>query len=462
VHDWGRGLSVRHLLVGTSEKPEWSRGRFGEGLKLALMVLANQGVPVYIRSGDREIKPTFVTANIEDTSVELFCVCYKKVPEAVNGTEVHIGDPTLCNRFMSNFVQGLPVGPVSCIAYARMEKRDSMPMRWEHILDCDEARGKIYVRDIYVRDMPALFGYNLFDVKLSESRDVASESDIRQGIEDLWDDLIHDLYKERVNPGTYEPQMVKRWTEVLMKLISGALGASMAQGNVVETEVRPFAGTREKEVVTDLFTKMYGEDAVVVTTPEMLGFAKYVGMKPVYFCTTPFCTWLFYVTNTVERMNKKVGKATATVPKDKLPAPLKCVIDDLEKIAYYVVSGIPMGVDLLKHVEYGYLKEGICGQTDLKPSTRIIISVPCLEQACKYNFVMPGMAASKCIEEYMKILLHELAHAVSGAPDGDTLFEMRLTEFLGNAVGNTISFYKDMKQYVDDIVSVIMGARRCE
>ena len=95
---------------------------------------------------------------------------------------------------------------------------------------CDEARVKIYVRDIYVRDMPAFFGYNLFDVRLSESRDIASESDIRSGIEELWEDLMWDLYRERVRPGSYDPNLIKRWTDLLTKLIDGALKSSMAGG----------------------------------------------------------------------------------------------------------------------------------------------------------------------------------------------------------------------------------------
>jgi hypothetical protein len=456
VYDWGRGLAIRHLLVGTSEKPEWSRGRFGEGLKLALMVLANQGVPVYIRSGDREIKPTFVTTNIEGASVELFCVCYRKAPgEAINGTEVHIGDPTLCSAYKNYFVQGLPG---KCTAYTTMRKEGIMPVWWEYILDCDEARGKIYVRDIYVRDVPALFGYNLFDVKLSESRDIASEYDIRQGVEQLWEYLIMDLYKERKQPGTYEPQLIKRWTELLTKLIDGALKASMAQGKELETEIYPVTWNYVKLVVTDLFTKMYGENAVVVTTPDMLEYAKYVGMNPIYFCTTPFCRWLSSASSTTERINEKVGKATATVPKDKLPAPLKCIIDDLEGIANLITANYPEGNKLITtgQIKYGYLQEGVCGQTETKPSTRIILSIPCLIYYCSRDATLPlDVNAARCVEHYLSTLLHELAHAVSDAPDGSTDFERELTKLLGMVTTTTFIYYNAIKSRIDNIIAKI-------
>ena len=456
VSDLGRGLAVRHLLVGTSEKPEWSRGRFGEGLKLALMVLINLGVPVYIRSGSaetgsREIRPTFTQVNIEGAPVDVFCVCYKSIPENIVGTQVYIGDPTLCDRFRNNFVQGLPI---RCRAYTLMETETSgMPTKWGHILDCDEARGKIYVRDIYVRDMPAFFGYNLFDVRLSESRDIASESDIRRGIEELWEDLIGDLYRERSKRGSYDPNLIKMWTDLLYKLIDGALKSSMAGGKEVENEMYPATWNEIKEVVADLFTSMYGKYAAVVTKPDELEFAKYIGMNPIFFCTTPFCQWLSIVTKTSDRMNEKVGTATATVPKDKLPEPLRSIINDLEEIADYVTRGVPLANDYVKKVEYAYLKEGVCGETTHIPTTRITLNISCLMDACKYDAINPDVAAANCVREYISTLLHEVAHAVSGAPDGSTLFERSLTNLLGYSVNNTIIFYKEIKQHVDRIIS---------
>jgi hypothetical protein len=456
VSDLGRGLAVRHLLVGTSEKPGWSRGRFGEGLKLALMVLINLGVPVYIRSGSaetvsREIRPTFVPVNIEGAPVDVFCVCYKSIPENIVGTQVYIGDPTLCDRFRNNFVQGLPI---RCRAYTLMETETSgMPTKWGHILDCDEARGKIYVRDIYVRDMPAFFGYNLFDVRLSESRDIASESDIRSGIEELWEDLIGDLYRERSKRGSYDPNLIKRWTDLLAKLIDSALKTSMAGGKEVETEMYPATWNEIKDVVTDLFTSMYGKYAAVVTKPEELEFAKYIGMNPIFFCTTPFCQWLSIVTKTSDRMNEKVGTATATVPKDKLPEPLRSIINDLEEIADYVTRGVPLANDYVKKVEYAYLKEGVCGETTHIPTIRITLNISCLMYACKYDVINPDTAATNCVREYISTLLHEVAHAVSGAPDGSTWFERSLTSLLGFSVTNTFTYYKEIKQHVDRIIS---------
>ena len=48
LRDYGSGLKKRHLLLGLSEKSEGSRGKFGEGSKIAFAVLKrlNYGVEV--------------------------------------------------------------------------------------------------------------------------------------------------------------------------------------------------------------------------------------------------------------------------------------------------------------------------------------------------------------------------------------------------------------------------------
>jgi len=457
VKDTGRGITVKHLLIGTSEKPEWSRGKFGEGLKIALMTFLNQGIPVEIRAGDRRIVPLFVTTNVDGVNAEMFYICYKKEPEPITGTEVRIANSVLCQRFRKNFVQGLPI---DCIKNFTIRKNDEdMIIWWENILDCDDARGRIYVRDIYVRDMPALFGYNLFDVGLSESRDIANESDIRRGIDDLWNHIIDALNLAREQPGTYNPQHVEQWTELLRKLIDGALKASMNNGNQVETEIYP--ATASGGVVADLFAKMYGKDAVVVTDPQTLELAKYYGMNPIFFCTKQFCSWLRYMTETYERMEKKAGSIANIVPKDKLPSPLKCIIDDLEQIAYHVTKGTIYSTGYFKDkIEYAYLKRGVCGQARYEAKSEIALSIPCLSEHCNpNNFDTVEEAATRCVREYMSTLLHEIAHIASRSTDGTTAFERELTAELGFAVTNTLENSKEISELVKDIEDKM---KKCE
>lgn len=57
ISDDGPGLELRHLALGEGDKDEFDIGQFGEGLKLALLVLVREGrMPVVLSSG-RQITP---------------------------------------------------------------------------------------------------------------------------------------------------------------------------------------------------------------------------------------------------------------------------------------------------------------------------------------------------------------------------------------------------------------------
>lgn len=57
VKDDGPGLLMRHLALGISEKNEDTIGKYGEGLKLALLVLAREGRFVEVRASGKIITP---------------------------------------------------------------------------------------------------------------------------------------------------------------------------------------------------------------------------------------------------------------------------------------------------------------------------------------------------------------------------------------------------------------------
>ena len=58
VRDYGPGIQVRHLALGVSEKNDEAIGRFGKGLKQALLVLARENRNPSITSNGMVIEPT--------------------------------------------------------------------------------------------------------------------------------------------------------------------------------------------------------------------------------------------------------------------------------------------------------------------------------------------------------------------------------------------------------------------
>ena len=61
VRDTGAGLSLRHLAIGVSEKGEGARGQFGEGMKLAMLVMCREDRHIVIHSGGMRITPALET-----------------------------------------------------------------------------------------------------------------------------------------------------------------------------------------------------------------------------------------------------------------------------------------------------------------------------------------------------------------------------------------------------------------
>jgi hypothetical protein len=160
-------------------------------------------------------------------------------------------------------------------------------------------------------------------------------------------------------------------------------------------------------------------------------------------------------------MEKKAGSITNIVPKDKLPSPLKCIIDDLEQIAYHVTKGTTYSTGYFRdNIEYAYLKRGVCGQARYDLKNEIALSIPCLSEHCNpKNFDTVEEAATRCVREYISVLLHEIAHIVSKSTDGTTAFERELTDELGIAVTNTLKYSGKISELVKDIEDKM---KKCE
>ena len=57
IKDYGPGLELKHFAMGVSEKSSNARGKYGEGLKLALLTMARENVPVELWTRGSIIRP---------------------------------------------------------------------------------------------------------------------------------------------------------------------------------------------------------------------------------------------------------------------------------------------------------------------------------------------------------------------------------------------------------------------
>lgn len=167
--DRGGGLKVRHLLLGVSEKSADSRGKYGEGLKLALIVLIRLGYSVTIQSGSLEIR-TSQAKIAEETCLKL---TYEEVPHMLNGTRV-----TIHGYSGSLFEERFATHP---------KIKEKVVFKNSYLGDIIDIPSVLFVKDIYVTALGnSAFSYNLRNVSLSESRNISNEFETHNSIGLLW------------------------------------------------------------------------------------------------------------------------------------------------------------------------------------------------------------------------------------------------------------------------------------
>ena len=137
IRDYGEGLSLRHLLIGESEKDGVETiGKFGEGLKFAFLTLLRQDKNVIVYSNGLILKPILT----EMFGAQTMRINYESAPEPIKGTEVHVEGIT--DSFEDRFLS--------------LNKEENFISR--PLLD---RPGKLYIKGIYVKEIKAITGYNL-------------------------------------------------------------------------------------------------------------------------------------------------------------------------------------------------------------------------------------------------------------------------------------------------------------
>jgi hypothetical protein len=276
ITDSGTGLVIRQLLFGVSEKADSNAiGQFGEGLKLAMLVLTRMGLTARVSSGVLRL-----WNEVEEIGGEACLkLCFTDNNELFLGTEVFIQGWGAENPiFEERFVQD------SDILY----KTEAGQL----LSQC-----ALYVKGVYVCDLPDYeWGYNLLDTKMNRDRSAVSEWDVKYGIGEVWskitDSSCWKVFFEAVNDGTKE-------REINIENLSEQAEAAMQEG----------------------FLAQFGKNAVLSTTITDAVEAKHRGAVAVE-CSS----FGYYLRNTlakivetdVKYIMRKAGMKAYNVPASDL------------------------------------------------------------------------------------------------------------------------------------------------
>jgi hypothetical protein len=185
IADRGRGISISDFLLGPAKlKPDYARGKFGEGMKISALVLTRLGYRVHVRTSDKDLWICYYAQEVGSGNRAMTLAALWKESNANSGTKFNIlgytGDSFsqkfAVNEPKLNLVQSSPSylkGPLH---------------RFNQIYRAtSDFPSVLYCRDIYLQNIVSDFSYNLWGFDLSPDRHgPKSESDVSVDVGRTW------------------------------------------------------------------------------------------------------------------------------------------------------------------------------------------------------------------------------------------------------------------------------------
>jgi len=387
ISDSGRGIGIHNLLMGSSEKPTWARGRFGEGLKVGLMTLLARGYEPEIYSGSYYIKPMFIDMKFKTAEPpyyiieRIFVIAYKKIHPPVEGTIVKI------KGLFDDYRERFAVNLGEYVIFSQ-EVRDAGKIFYRQILNLGRGPKKIFVKDIYVCDADsiitygkALYSYNLVWVNLDESRRIPVSAHVFFELGKLYADC--DIYDV--------------WVSVLE-----VLKAEKDDYIEYHMELPAHIDTLSvQNTIKSAWDVVFGSDAVLVTDRTLEKFVDWLGYKAyrLPWCfTEPFKKFMRTDKSEVKEFHEmKRGRIPeeeyGSIERARLEA-AKIIADELCHLVY---GGTPPSIEIWN------LPPGVKGEHH-PGLNRIVIARAVILDGTLYDF--------------LETLMHELTHYYTGAEDG--------------------------------------------
>lgn len=357
------------LLLGRSTKRDKPslRGQFGEGLDLALLVLARNAIRCEIETPTERWVPSIETApEYGDHEVLVITTRKRRKPGTGVTAKVWISEDewtTLRSRF-------------TFLTEIAPESKITIPGEGA-ILLAPEYRGQLFVKGIFVAAVPKMAcGYDLDHLELDRDRRIVKTWDLQWRLGYLYRKALE------MNPGAAGPM-------VYTLLSEGAMEAETIGCDVVATptHINP---------VVEVFRAKHGPTAFPVTCVAEAKRAEYLGRKPVSVPRS-LAEALRVSMGSVDDL--KPSTDYSVVEWTSLSAAEREILDNAMRLITSATGVVVENVvEIVDFVDPDL--EGLCRNGEVK------IARKCL---C-------GDVAA------LKVLIHEVSHARTGADDGDPAF----------------------------------------
>lgn len=358
ISDKGKGFTIKHLIFGVSEKDSAdSRGRFGEGLKIALIVLTRNGCNVSIQSENLEI----VVDKAEIEGIRVLKLKYRTIPP-IEGTKI----------FIRNYT-----GEMYDDYFATSEQVKKLVIhtcRYGQIIN--DPRGRLYVKDIFVQTLKtARYSYNLASIRLEESRKLASEEDVHSGIGSVW--------------GTVTSATLMK---SFLKAVENGKYESLAYGRYPDNS----------GIIKSAFRCLYGVKAVIGTDADASREAQWRGavIVPIPFGLRDFIRAAGILTDAMF-VKKDDKKKVKKISKTSLAQTEKLTLRSMNVLVRLIDAQYDNRYPKLKVVPYAFSSDESCLGQWIESKVQIRINKNLLSHPTKA----------------LSTVLHELTHTYHGSSD---------------------------------------------
>jgi len=322
IADKGRGISISDFLLGPAKlKPDYARGKFGEGMKVSALVLTRLGYRVHVRTADKDLWICYFEQGIGSGNTAATLAALWKESSANTGTLFNIigynGD-SYSKFFAVNI-------PKYMIVQKSPSSLQSPIPRYNTIYQASpEFPPTIYCRDIFLEKIRSKYSYNLWGFDLSPDRHgPKNQSDVDQDVGRTWacvtdQAMIEYLIGLQTGKRDFETTLPYEATHVALN--SWYLGQPAHTGDYPENTTYLDIMKKNKDVWLRAFKKVCGSNAVVQTNYKYNAMVEHLGYKNISFGyeVSNLFAELFPTDDSVVRKSLNDLRTTKVVPDEQL------------------------------------------------------------------------------------------------------------------------------------------------
>ena len=419
------------LLGPPKLKPDYARGKFGEGMKIAALAMVRAGHAVHVNTRDKELWLVFYEQQVGNGDVaNTLAALWRPATEQISwGTRFQfIGYHG--RDFKYRFAVNVPREATVVWAPARIKsplKRYNQLIEFAFPPEEGEpdysahpeaflSGPRIFARDIYMQPINSLFSYNLWGFEMAPDRHApASEEQMWSDMGRTWacctEPRLLDIFFQMVK----RPAMIECDENDRLSMDVWSMGSAPDEKGYMAIM------KENKELWFDAFKRQYGENAVLRSAARWDNTVKHLGYEPIsvsYGVETAMKDIIITDKVLIDQSQERL-REVEIIPDNKLKPRQLASLTMARRLAGEVSSEALGGVwaAIIPPASDRVRTAGMYGRT----TREIYINVDQLDSGRKT----------------VDTTIHEVSHHTSGAEDGEEAHNSELSRVAGMVVQYT-------------------------